>query len=253
MIEYINELIDTLLRVCRSQSISGVQQQLGKQAPNRYDLLGAIATELARLDARDFEPSFRKEFIIARLAITREANNERHDGDIPDLIAKIPPMLEHYAGEGTLAKTRDFSFVSRAEVRAIIERDYRELNLRAFPDGAWKSTVILAGSILEAVLYDMLTRTPAAAAAAMASPVAPKGRDILKHDRANEWTLNKLIAVACDLKILPFDNEKAIHEALREYRNFVHARVEIQKGIPVSEGHATAAKGMLDVILDHLT
>ena len=92
----------------------------------------------------------------------------------------------------------------------------------------------------------------------MASGEAPKkkggkAKDISNHTHEDEWSLNDLIKVACDLKLLPHKDEKAIHFVLREYRNFVHPRLEVQMGIGISEAHATASKGMLDVILDHLT
>jgi hypothetical protein len=169
--------------------------------------------------------------------------------------AKIGVLLDSYAGEGTGAKTRDFSFVTDPEVRRIVERDYRELSLRTFPDGSWKSTVILAGSILEAVLYDVLTKDQSAISKAMASSAAPKTKGGVVKDIAqdDQWTLNDLIKVACDLQILPHKDEKAIHLVLREYRNFVHPRLEVREGVRISEGHATASKGTLDVILDLLT
>jgi hypothetical protein len=74
----------------------------------------------------------------------------------------------------------------------------------------------------------------------------------LPNSKEEEWSLNNLIEVACDLKFIPYDNEDAIHLTLREYRNLVHPRLEIEMNITISEGHATASKGMLDVLLDHL-
>jgi hypothetical protein len=59
-------------------------------------------------------------------------------------------------------------------LKGIIERDYKELTLVLFPGGAWKSTVIMAGSILEAILFDLLGSDPATQAKAMASQAAPK-------------------------------------------------------------------------------
>ena len=55
------------------------------------------------------------------------------------------------------------------DLREIIERDYKELTLVLFPGGAWKSTVIMAGSILEAILYDVLASDLAVNAKALAS------------------------------------------------------------------------------------
>lgn len=62
--------------------------------------------------------------------------------------------LNQFGGEGSQVVQRAFKFVKDADLRQIIERDYRELRLKVFPSGAWKSTVVLAGSILEAILFD---------------------------------------------------------------------------------------------------
>jgi archaellum component FlaG (FlaF/FlaG flagellin family) len=54
-------------------------------------------------------------------------------------------------------------------VPTIVEREYRKLLLRAFPDSSWKDTVIFAVSILEAVLVDVLTNDKTEIAQAMNS------------------------------------------------------------------------------------
>ena len=177
---------------------------------------------------------------------------------LADVAAKMSTLLDAHQGVGSGAAVRSFHFVTNPDVKRIVERDYRELTLRAFPDGSWKSTVILSGSILEAVLYDILTKDAAAVAAAMGARRAPTKRggvtkDILVNDYKNEWRLNDLINVACDLRSLPYADERAIHQVLREYRNLVHPRAEIAMGVNINEGHATASKGMLDVILDILS
>ena len=174
-------------------------------------------------------------------------------------VAKIKDLLDSFRGEGSGAQSRDFSFVSNPDIRAIIERDYRELDERTFRDGSWKSSVILAGSILEAVLYDLLTKDQATKLKAMASNQARRRnngravRDISKHNRADEWTLNDLIKVACDLGLIRQEDERTIHGVLRDFRNFVHPRVELATGIKISEAQANTSKGMLDIILDYLT
>jgi hypothetical protein len=42
------------------------------------------------------------------------------------------------------------------------------------------------------------------------------------------------------------------HLVLREYRNLVHPRLELQLGLPISKYHAGVAVNMLDVVLDNL-
>jgi len=50
-----------------------------------------------------------------------------------------------------ITEQREFKFISDNGLRHIIERDYAEIQ-RAFVSGCWKSVIILAGSIIEAIL-----------------------------------------------------------------------------------------------------
>jgi hypothetical protein len=257
MIEYIKELINTI-KLHKIQNAPGAHAKFGGNPPDFNRLLEALVEEINRLDPRDFEPAARHDFVAHRAQMRIWVGSNFAEIYSIGTAERIGALLDSYAGEGTRAKTRDFTFVSNPDIRAIVERDYRELALRTLPDGSWKSTVILAGSILEAVLYDRLTKDSATVSQAMSSPKAPpKGpgavKDITKDTSKDEWRLNDLIKVACDLQLLPHKDEQAIHLVLREYRNFVHPRLEVEMGIKIGEGHAMAAKGMLDVILDHLT
>jgi hypothetical protein len=166
-------------------------------------------------------------------------------------------VLTAYAGHGSKAVTRSFTFVHNADLRSIIERDYKELALILIPGAAWKSAVVMAGSILEAILYDLLTRDAALIAKAMASPKAPtKGttavKDITNNTSENEWKLVNLINVAVDLNLLPQERAHTIDQILRNYRNFVHPRKEIKEAHPCTEAEATLAKGALDGVCNHL-
>ena len=260
MINYIRELI----KVINYYSVHNAPEAktvFGSSAPDFGRLLKGFVEELDRLDPRDFEPSARCDFVVHRASMHDWSENPPSDNSHAiRTAAEIDKLLDRYAGEGTRAQTREFAFVTDLDIRKIMERDYRELTLRAFPDGAWKSTVILAGSILEAALYDRLTRDTNIIQAAMASPNAPNRprwagggtKDITRHDRENEWSLDDMIKVACTLGILPYINEQAVHLALRKFRNLVHPRAELALGNLVSEGHATTSKGMVDVILDYL-
>lgn len=262
MIAYIIQLIETIeLRQSGREAEPKLRIQFGA-VPDIKSLVHSLYEEMGRLDPRDFEPSRRNEFLVRRSIIRTYCNAGGHVNDYSEpvrIAALLKETLEHYQGEGSHKKIRDFSFVSDPNVRIIVERDYRELALRTFPDGSWKSTVILAGSILEAVLYDLLTKDPATINRAMTSTEAPKKRggravkDITRHGHDDQWTLNDLIKVSCNLQLLPQEDELAIHVVLRDYRNFVHPRLEIEMGLGIGDGHATAAKGMLDLIVDHLS
>lgn len=257
MITYLKQLADALHIAQQNQLGEGLQKIHGHDVPDIFSLLAVFSEELEKLNTEDFEPSARFDFAILRLAIRKSAEGRIGNGrKAAEDALKLKTILDSYTGKGSGAVVRQFPHITNLDVKKLVERDYSELTQRAFPDGSWKSTVILSGSILEAVLYDRLTKDPSAIAAAMGSPDAPKYKgvvkDITKHDYQNEWKLNDLIKVACDLKILPHKDEQAIHQVLREYRNLVHPLAEIAMGVFINESHATASKGMLDVCLDHI-
>jgi hypothetical protein len=174
-----------------------------------------------------------------------------------DLLQEVGTLLDLYGGEGSQAVTRSFAFVHNTELRFIIERDYKELSHVLLPGTAWKSTVVIAGSILEAILYDLLTRDPARITQAMASPKAPKKKggvpkDITRDTAEDEWKLVNLIEVSADLNLIPQARADAIDQVLRDYRNFVHPRKEIKAEHPCTEAEAMLAKGALDAVCNHL-
>src|SRR5262249_44545013 len=93
--------------------------------------------------------------------------------DTKERLSRLGAILDSYLGPEAQTKSREFTFVREAELRKILERDYRELTLKLFPTESWKSVVILAGSILEGLLHDLLTRDAARMAAAMTQRQAP--------------------------------------------------------------------------------
>jgi hypothetical protein len=226
----------------------------------------ALSKELKKLDPRDFICEAQYDFIVAMLELDdwvlrwskdvgdflNEYIRKPHGNkEVKQKMEKIVGILEKYGGEGWRSQTRSFSFIKSNELRAIIERDYKELILVLFPGRAWKSTVIMAGSILEASLYDLLTSDPSQKAKALASPVAPKKING-KVLRVEDWKLEGLIKVASDIAVLPKNRADTFDQVLRDYRNFVHPRVEIKSAHPCREGEAQLAIGGLNAICDIL-
>lgn len=170
---------------------------------------------------------------------------------------RVVTVLDSYAGRGSQAVVRSFAFVRNADLRSIIERDYKEFCQILFPGHAWKSAVVMAGSILEAILHDLLTHDAARIAQAMKSAKAPKKAGVVKNIQLNtsadEWKLIDLIEVSVDLGLLPASRADTIDQVLRDYRNFVHPKKEIKATHPCTEAEATLAKGALDGVCNHLT
>jgi len=195
MVQYIVSIAQTILNGCDSR------QNLGEL----FKLLPALAEELDRLDPRDFLPAAQYDFVLAKVEARNWANRKSIMGgtDAPLISAmakRVIEALSQYGGDGSRAVVRSFGFVKDAGLRQIIERDYRELKLNVYPSGGWKSTVILAGSILEALLFDQLTTDPTTKAKAVASKRAPKDKSgSVKDLAAGDWKLIELIDVAVDM------------------------------------------------------
>jgi hypothetical protein len=139
--------------------------------------------------------------------------------------------------EGPVTETRSFPFVKDSRIRAIVERDYIEIQ-RAFIAQCWKSTIILAGGAIEAVLTDILIARESAAKAASSAPKKP---DILK------WDLADLINVAVELGAVSAAVSKLSHP-IREYRNLVHPGNEIRTSITFDQGEARIALEVLNIL-----
>ena len=219
--------------------------------------LKALREEWNRLDPRDFEPGIQHEVVNIRVRLeyaemSARLRARRHK--IKGMLTTLPAILDQHRGEGSRGVMRPFSYVVDTGLREIIERDYFELNAKLFPSGAWKSTVIMAGSILEAVLHDILAHTKRVAQT-NASSKGAKGKGGISIDITvdpDAWKLVHLINVAVDIGILPPDRAATIDQVLRDYRNFVHPRKEIKKQHECSKAEAGLAKYGLDGVCDHL-
>lgn len=215
----------------------------------------AVKTELERFDPRDFEPGVQHEIVWHRVRLHYLAEANRLDkGTFGPFFNGLLAVLDKYRGEGSRGVIRSFAYVTDTVLREIIERDYIELTVKVFPSGAWKSTVIMAGSILEAILFDVLS-DPKRVAQTNASPNGAKAKggvpiDILTG--ADDWKLICLINVAVDIGILPKDRAATIDQVLRDYRNFVHPQKERKAKHECSESEAGLAKYGLDGVCDHL-
>jgi hypothetical protein len=216
--------------------------------------LKELVKEINRLDPRDFEPASQTEFLRVRGNMGHIAAQSSYTK--PKILEAINPLLlvlDKFRGAGSSGVTRSFPYLTKSDLSSIVERDYIELNVRLFPSGAWKSTVIMAGSILETLLFDVLS-APKRVAATNASPKAAKARGGVPIDITSDpasWKLSHLIEVASDTNVLPWARADTIDQVLRDYRNFVHPQVELKSQHECNEAEAGLAKYGLDGVCDH--
>jgi hypothetical protein len=141
--------------------------------------------------------------------------------------------------EGAItADLLDFAYVSDSRLRAILQRDYREL-LRAITGKCWKAAVVLSGGIIEALLADQLLRDIPKATCARSAP--KKNLDI------PSWRFVELINVAVETGIVSKGAEKLSH-SVREYRNLVHLHKELKDNLRADEHEARIALNVLQLV-----
>ncbi len=254
MLQYLNEFIERMLEAAQPQ-------RSNHGAINAEDLsLGMpdLVRELDVLEVRDFSPSVRAAFMMLRARLRQRARSVPGDTAqrLPPLLEQMKSLLDEYRGPASHVVPRAFPFVVDPELRAIVERDFKELCQILIPDGAWKSAVVMTGSIAEAVLLDMLQAAPQIAMAASRAPKRKGGgtvRDITVNKGGDAWTFFDLMNVAEDLGRLPHGWASTFHQALRDYRNFVHPAKERRSGTAADEGLAVTGHGVLIKLCDHLT
>ena len=240
MIEYLRELLLDIHDAC----------EVGRNHSVLMKRLPAVVRELERLDARDFAPIARAAFVTGLAELRWAAGKAESDSRVGDvrLLRKetqtLVECLNEYGGEGARGVTRGFQFINDAEMRRLIERDYRELAIRLLPSGAWKSAVVMCGSILEAILFDVLLATEDLRSRALTTKYAPKPKQA--------WTLHALIQTANELGLLSAQRVATFDQILRDYRNFVHPDKELRAKHPCGEPEALMAKGALDAVCNEL-
>jgi hypothetical protein len=128
------------------------------------------------------------------------------------------------------AHDETFSFVADPRIRAIVERDYAELQ-ELNPEANPKSVLILSGGIIEGLLIDALVKSGEG------------------EKETFEKFLKQLIYPAKTKGIIAQDS---VGEWLRIFRNLVHPAKEIREGLPLTKDHARHARTSVDVIISEV-
>lgn len=179
-------------------------------------------------DARDFGASE-----YARLMIEwRNDKITKYVGYARGAVKAIDQELERRGAQPAAPGLirRDFAFVKSVPIRAIAARDYEEL--RAVADRTTKAAALLAGSVIEATLYDAL----------QGKGFTAKQLDAL--------TFAQLVNEAKGAGVIPTRTEKAAH-SVRDLRNFVHPAVELREG-RLRDVDAKAAIALMNMVLEDL-
>lgn len=139
-----------------------------------------------------------------------------------------------------------FDFVINEKLRPLLIRDYKEI-VSCKENDCWKSVVILCGSSIEAILYDIIKQNESKAKSLSSAPNR-KGKTL----PLEEWKLDSLITVACGLGLIS-KGLTALNHSAKEFRNLIHPREEMKGNYKLQKEEAENALIVLKTLIRDVT
>jgi tetratricopeptide (TPR) repeat protein len=159
-------------------------------------------------------------------------------------------QLEETTGLEQLAN-RLATAVRNPDLGLSLRRDLREAAVAQATE-SYKSTLVLCGGIVEALLVDHISRRRNNGVKALAVLRKRHGEGKRSgDDHVDKWTLSTLIDVAFELKLI---GQQVYHwsHGLRGYRNLVHPSVELRGEVTVSKESAIVAWQVVRLLIQEL-
>ncbi|GAL01285.1 hypothetical protein JCM19314_729 [Nonlabens ulvanivorans] len=127
---------------------------------------------------------------------------------------------------------QDFNFIQDHQFKRILIRDYVELN-NCLESKAFKSVLVLSGSIIEALLLEFLLNNP------------PNG---YTKSKINKLKFFELIELSETINLIS-KTTKDLSTVIREYRNYVHPNKELRSKSDINEDKAVIACRLVNMVI----
>jgi len=216
-----------------------------------------IWKETTNILGRDIDRRREIQPALSYLCQTRHIKKNK-DKDM-DSYSLTPKGISHFEGNsifiqeykepelqtGKEIEMPTFDFIQKKELIPILIRDYTEV-VTCIKSECWKSTIILCGSVIEAILYDLLKQNESAA---LSSKAAQKYKGNVSP--LEEWKLNSLINTASELSLITKGVEGLSHTT-REFRNLIHPLKEISEVYKLKKEEAENAFTTLKILIRDL-
>lgn len=131
------------------------------------------------------------------------------------------------------------------DLQSVIADRLHEVEV-CFENGAYLAVVILCGSTLEGLLYEVAKSHPADYHRAKAAPTHEG-----KVRPFPQWTLNDLLTCSRELGLLGEDVAK-FGQAVREFRNYIHPQQQVSENFRPRKVTAQVARQVLRAAIDDL-
>lgn len=135
------------------------------------------------------------------------------------------------------------SSIENDEIRECIYNDIRDIET-CISISAWKPAVVLAGSVLEAILSDWLEQESSDDVKSAYQQLYP-GKNLKKIE---DFWLEELIAVAEHMGLI-HGYHKTISDGIRNFRNLIHPNISIRKQITPNKSIAEIGRQIIFAIL----
>lgn len=130
---------------------------------------------------------------------------------------------------------QDFDFIQDPKFKRILIRDYVEMN-NCIEAKAYKSVLVLSGSIIEALLLEFLTNKP------------PDGYTKSKIDKLRFF---ELIDLSETISLIS-KTTKDLSSVIREYRNYIHPSKELRSETEINEDKAIIACRLVNMVINNV-
>lgn len=149
------------------------------------------------------------------------------------------------------ASTAKLTFINDSDLREALRIDLGSTNL-ALSNGEWKATTVLAGSIVEALLFWVLQQRTTTEIQNAIVNLRSKSVSI-KHSASNleEWMLYELIEVSEELKIITPDTAKQARLA-KDFRNLIHPGRNFRLGQTCNRATALSAVAAVEHVIEDM-
>lgn len=253
------QLIDQLFPDAQRQTES---QEFGLRMGNIYqvaallDLVQEIPSELIVLS-----PDRYAELVSSIAAIRTVMQSWQSHGDfafnrVPGLRRLNPVTLIRQAlvacpDEFPSPGTTELAFITDNALRDNLRKDISATN-RALTNGDWKAATVLAGSVVEALIFWALQqRQPDNIQTAIQNLLGTKLSRNPDNNLEN-WVLFEYIEVAAELKVI--SDETATQARLaKDFRNLIHPGRAARLGQECNRGTALSAVAALEHVVNDLT
>lgn len=162
-----------------------------------------------------------------------------------DLLCKCP---DEFPESGT----SDLSFIEDKDFRESLRNDISAIN-RALVNSEWKGATVLAGSVLEAVLYWAI-KTKSTADIDQVTNSLYESELINKKPASNAldtWHLAEYIEVARELKLVK-KASAAQAKVAKDFRNLIHPGRTIRAKQTCNRGTAFSTVGAMDLVIEDI-